>query len=75
MSITRKSIHSGDGWGYDIGFGGLAWIHLRVAGDRFNVSPQRLVVTGLPTSPYDLPYAPYVTPEARQAAIDSYRRE
>ena len=56
-------------------FGGMAWIHLRVAGDRFNVSPQRLVVTGLPTSPYDLPYAPYVTPEARQAAIDSYRRE
>ena len=35
MSITRKSIHSGDGGGYDIGFGGLD--HVLASGEDVNV--------------------------------------
>lgn len=56
-------------------YGGMAWIHLQMVGGHFNVSPQRLAVTGLPTSPYDLPHAPYTTPEALHRAIASYRRD
>ena len=57
--------------------GGVAWLHLRACGDTVKVSTQRLTVTGPPESPVDpaaLPYAPYVTPEARRRAIDRYRR-
>lgn len=62
-------------------FGGMAWLHLRACCDTVKVSTQRLTVTGPPdaapgpTDPSAMPYAPYVTPEARQAAIDSYHRE
>ena len=56
-------------------FGGMAWMHIQSTGRTVNISPQRLVVTGLPSDPYRLPHTPYTTPEARQAAMDSYKHD
>lgn len=56
-------------------YGGMTWIHLSVAAGTVKVSTQRLTLTGPPSAPDSLPHLPYTTPEARQQAIDSYRRD
>lgn len=54
-------------------YGGMAWMHVRAACNTIRISTQSLAVTGLPSAPDSLPYLPYTTPEARQAAIESYK--
>lgn len=54
--------------------GGMTWLHLSATDNTVKVSTQRLTVTGPPSDPTRLPHLPYTTPEARQAAIESYRK-